>query len=121
MRVAEASALALGVAVEFRVREVEGFVGSADFVVMNPPFGAQRKGADRPFWDAAFTTARRAILAFALAESRTFIARRAVARSAHIVATRPVLWELPRTFAHHSRRRVPLDVDLWTIRTDQEP
>jgi predicted RNA methylase len=69
----------------------------------------------------AFTVAHRAILAFALADSRSFIARRAVARSAHIVATRAVPWELPRTFAHHSHRRVELAVDLWTLRTQREP
>ncbi len=121
VRRAVESARTLGVSVEFRAQDVTGYTGSADLVVMNPPFGAQRKRADRPFWDAAYATAQHAILAFALSESRTFIARRAVARSAHVVATRPVPWKLPRTFAHHSHRRVPLDVDLWTIRTDQEP
>jgi len=121
VRVAVASAHELGVSVTFHSGDVEEFEGEAEFVVMNPPFGAQRRGADRPFWDAAFATAERAIFAFALAESRTFIARRAVARSAQIVATRSVPWELPRTFAHHSRRRVLLDVDLWTSRTHQEP
>lgn len=121
VRAALEAAEKLSVDVEFRCAEVQDFHGASDYVVMNPPFGAQRRGADRPFWDAAFATAEQAIFAFALSESRTFIARRAVARSAHVVATRPVPWELPRTFAHHSRRRVPLAVDLWTIRTHQEP
>ncbi len=110
-----------GVRVEFLASDVRDFRGSADLVLMNPPFGAQRRGADRPFWDVAMGAARVGVCAFALSESRTFIARRAVARSAHVVATRPVPWELPRTFAHHSRARVPLGVDLWTIRTGPEP
>jgi len=118
---ARSAARTAGVSVDFRAMDVSEFSGTADFVVMNPPFGAQRRGADRPFWDAAYATARRGIFAFALSESRTFIARRAVARSAHVVATRPVPWELPRTFAHHSRHRVTLEVDLWTIRTGPEP
>lgn len=121
VRVAESAARELGASVEFRVGGVAGYSDPADFVLMNPPFGAQRRHADEPFWDAAFSSARRAIFAFALADSRTFIARRAVARSAHIVATRPVPWELPRTFAHHSHRRVRLDVDLWTIRVEGPP
>ena len=121
VHVAAQAAHELGVVVEFHPGDVTTFAGSVDYVVMNPPFGAQRKGADRPFWDVAFGTARRAIFAFALAESRTFIARRAVAASAHIVASRPVPWELPRTFALHSHRRVSLDVDLWTLRTQKEP
>ncbi len=121
LKVAEPAARAAGVVVDFRLLDAREYRGMADVVVMNPPFGAQRRGADRPFWDAAFATARRGIFAFALSESRTFIARRAVARSAQIVATRPVAWELPRTFAHHSRGRVKLDVDLWSIRIGPQP
>ncbi|HTS33998.1 MAG TPA: 50S ribosomal protein L11 methyltransferase [Thermoplasmata archaeon] len=118
---ARAAAEAAGVRVDFRALDVGEFSGPADVVVMNPPFGAQRRGADRPFWDAAFATARDRIFAFSLSESRTFIARRAVARSAHVVATRPVPWELPRTFAHHSQRRVALSVDLWDIHCGPPP
>jgi putative methylase len=118
---ARAAASAAGLSVEFRAMDVREYSGEVDVVVMNPPFGAQRRGADRPFWDVAFAAARRAVYAFALSESRTFIARQAVARSAHVVATRPVRWELPRTFAHHARRRVVLEVDLWTIHTGPKP
>ncbi len=119
--IAQAAASGAGVRVDFRTGRVSGFSGAADVVVMNPPFGAQRRGADRPFWEAAFAAARHRIYAFSLSESRTFIARRAVARSAHIVASRPVPWELPRTFAHHSRKRVALAVDLWSIHTGPPP
>jgi putative methylase len=120
VRVAVESARRAGVEVEFREGGAGTPVGRSEFVVMNPPFGAQRAHADRPFWEAAFSIAERAIFAFALADSRTFIARRAVARSAQIVASRPVPWVLPRTFPHHARRRVPLDVDLWTLRIRSE-
>ena len=108
-----------GVEVEFVAGDVSDWTRPADVVVMNPPFGAQRAYADRPFWDAAFRLARRSVYAFALAESRTFIARRAVAAEAHVFATRPVGWELPRTFPHHTRRRVALAVDLWAVRTER--
>ncbi len=121
VELARGAAHALGVSVDFRAADVREPAGMADYVVMNPPFGAQRPGADRPFWEAAFAHARRAVFAFALSESRTFIARRAVASGARVVASRPVPWELPRTFAHHSRRSVPIEVDLWTIRTGHEP
>jgi putative methylase len=109
------------VAVEFAAARVEAWARPADVVVMNPPFGAQRRHADRPFWDAAFRLAGRSVYAFALAPSRTFIARRAVAAGAHVVATRPVAWELPRTFPHHTQRRVGLPVDLWAVRTERTP
>ena len=116
---ARRAAAAQGVEVEFVAGDVSAWTRPADVVVMNPPFGAQRAHADRPFWDAAFRLARRSVYAFALAESRTFIARRAVAAEAHVFATRPVGWELPRTFPHHTRRRVALAVDLWAVRTER--
>ncbi len=107
----------LGVEISWKERGVEGFRESADTVLMNPPFGAQHKGADRPFWDAALSLAERAVYAFSLSQSRTFIARRAVERGAYVETTLPVRWELPRLFPHHRRDRVPLTVDLWVIRT----
>jgi putative methylase len=119
--VARAAARAAGVTIEFEVRDVTGYDRTADVVVLNPPFGAQRRHADRPFWDAAFTVARRSVHGFALAESRTFIARRAVERGAHIIETQPVAWDLARTFPHHTRSRVSLPVDRWVIEAPPEP
>jgi putative methylase len=100
---------------------VAGYTTPADTVVMNPPFGAQRRHADRPFWERAFALAGQAVYAFALADSRTFIARRAVAHGARIEATRPVPWVLPATFAHHRKPRVSLSIDLWVLRTEHTP
>ena len=115
------AAAAESVEVEFVTGDVSEWTRPADVVVMNPPFGAQRAHADRPFWDAAYRLAGRAVYAFALADSRTFIARRAVAAGAHVLLTRPVAWELPRTFPHHTRRRVAIAVDLWAVRTERTP
>jgi putative methylase len=109
------------VTVEFDALDVASASGRAEIVVMNPPFGAQSKYADRPFWERAFALAERSVYAFALADSRTFIARRAVERGAQVLDVGPVPWALPRTFPHHVRRRVPLAVDLWALRTEPDP
>jgi len=119
--VAEGAARAAGVAVEFAVGDAGSATGSEEIVVMNPPFGAQRRHADRPFWERAMAIARRSVYAFALSESRTFIAARAVERGVAILEVGPVPWALPRTFPHHARRSVPLEVDLWALRTGHEP
>jgi putative methylase len=121
LRIARDAAGAQGVKVDF-VESTPGLYGQrADTVIMNPPFGAQRKRADRPFWDAAFRLAHRSVYGFALADSRSFIPRRAVAAGVHVLETRPVAWELPRTFPHHTQRRVELSVDLWALRTEHAP
>ncbi len=116
--VARTNADRLGVGVRWVKSSVSAYREAADTVVMNPPFGAQRRHADAPFWNRAFALARRAIYAFSLAESRTFIGREAVARGARIETARPIHWELPATFPHHRKPRVPLSVDLWVLRTE---
>lgn len=103
--------------IDLREGDVASFGETVDTVVMNPPFGAQRRGADRPFWETALAVARRAVYAFSLSDSRSFIERRAVERHARIELCRPVAWMLPRTFPHHRKPRVPLPVDLWVLRT----
>ncbi len=118
---ARAAAEVAGVSVEFVQSEVGAWERATDVVVMNPPFGAQHRHADRPFWDAGLRVAGRSLFAFALADSRTFIARRAVARGARIIETQPVPWTLARTFPHHTHARVPISVDLWAIATGAEP
>lgn len=119
VRVGEDAARSSEVAITWRTSDVRNWSGEVDTVVMNPPFGAQHRGADRPFFDRGLEAARRAVYAFALEASRTFIARRAVERGAYVDSTRRVPWELPRVFPHHRHPRRPLAVDLWVIRTDR--
>lgn len=121
VEIARGAAQTARLEIEFAAGEVSAYHLTADLVVMNPPFGAQRRHADRPFWEAAFSLAGRTVYAFSLADSRTFIARRAVERGAHVVVVEPVPWALPRTFPHHVRRQVPLNVDLWAIETHPKP
>ncbi|MCI4331676.1 MAG: METTL5 family protein [Thermoplasmata archaeon] len=102
--------------VSFLVQDAADWSGEVETVLMNPPFGAQRRHADRPFWESALSSATRSIHAFASRESRTFIERRAVARGARIEENRPVDWAFPATFPHHRKRVVELPVDLWILR-----
>jgi putative methylase len=112
---ARSNAQAVGVALDVVNGPVDSWQEPVDTVLMNPPFGAQRRHADRPFWAAAFRLARRRIYAFALADSRTFIGRTTVAAGGRVEETGPVEWSLPPTFAHHARRRMDLPVDLWVL------
>ena len=107
--------------VKFVASDVRRWRTAADVVVMNAPFGAQTRHADRPFWDRAFALARRRVGAFASSASRTFIARLALERGAHVVEVEPMAWELPRTFAHHRSASVRLAVDRWVIETGTRP
>jgi putative methylase len=119
--VARTAARAAGASVRFHVSDVAEWSQPADVVVMNAPFGAQRRRADRPFWDRAFALARNAVGAFASSESRTFIARLALDRRAHVIEVEPVPWNLPRTFPHHRAASVRLAVDRWVLATESKP
>jgi putative methylase len=119
--IARSAARAVGASATFRVGDVAEWRRRADVIVMNPPFGAQTRYADRPFWDRAFSLARRSIGAFASSASRTFIARLALDRGAHVVEVEPVRWDLPRTFPHHRAPSVRLPVDRWVIETETKP
>jgi putative methylase len=126
--IARRNVVAMDVPVQILRMDVREYPGRADTVVMNPPFGAQTRHADRAFWETAFRVAERAVYAFSLADSRSFIARSAVARQLQIEETRAVDWDLERTFPHHARKRVRIPVDRWVLRrapsderTDRSP
>jgi putative methylase len=119
--VARAAARAAGARVNFAVADVADWNRPGEIVVMNAPFGAQRRHADRPFWDRALALARTGVGAFASSASRTFIARLALDRGAHVIEVEPVPWNLPRTFPHHRAASVRIAVDRWVLATESKP
>ena len=83
-----------------------------DLVVMNPPWGVQRERADRPFLEAAFSSAR---LAVHLLHSDRAAHVEAVAAS-HDWEAEAVLrteFRLPPTYEHHAKRTGTTDVQCW--------
>jgi putative methylase len=118
---ARATASAWGLSVRWEHRPVGPPGPSADTIVMNPPFGAQKARADRPFWEAAFSGPASAVYAFALSDSRSFIERWAVDHAARLDERRSVDWTFPATFRHHRKRSVRLSVDLWVLRRTPLP
>ncbi|MHC1680028.1 MAG: METTL5 family protein [Methanomassiliicoccales archaeon] len=54
---AAANAVKAGVVMKLHQADISEVQEKADTVIMNPPFGAQRKGADRPFLTAAMRCA----------------------------------------------------------------
>lgn len=85
---------------------------NVDLVVMNPPWGVQRERADRPFLEAAFTSAGRAVH---LLHSDRASHVEAVAAS-HDWEAEAVLrteFRLPPTYKHHAKRTGTTDVQCW--------
>jgi len=87
----------------------------ADVVIMNPPFGTRRKGADVEFLRAAFRVARTSVYSLHKSSTRKHIQRVAVselgAASAEVLAE--LRYDLPASYAFHKQKSRDIQVDLW--------
>jgi putative methylase len=112
---AERNAAALGVSVrvvegDLRDPAALGSICPCDTVVMNPPFGAQKRHADRPFIDAALSCAG-VVYGIFNEGSRAFLSSYIRGRG-EIDEVVACTFPMKRTFAHHTkdRRDIPVEV-----------
>jgi putative methylase len=117
--IARRNAARIGKEIEFRIGDIaqeEVFAEySCDTVVMNPPFGAQRRHADRPFLDRALTLGAKVYGIFnagSLPFVTSYIAGRAIVEEV-IQGTFP----LRRTFAFHTRELREIEVEILCLKT----
>ena len=118
--VAQTNADRLGVAIEWveeDVRDLPQQVRSRvfDTVVMNPPFGAQARHADRPFVDAALDHGR-TIYSLFNAHTLPFLERYIEGRG-QILETISARLVLPRSMVHHRKATVEIPVECVRIRS----
>jgi putative methylase len=83
---------------------------TADTVVMNPPFGAQKEHADRPFIDASLAIAP---ICYAILNigSISFVAAYTKDR-AKILASTAAKLIIPRQFAFHTKESLEISVEV---------
>ncbi|CAA0819967.1 S-adenosyl-L-methionine-dependent methyltransferases superfamily protein [Striga hermonthica] len=89
--------------------------GCVDTVVMNPPFGTRRKGADMDFLGVALKVASRAVYSLHKTSTREHVRRRALgefgASRAEVVCE--LRFDVPRLYKFHKKKEVDVAVDLW--------
>ncbi|KAK9816360.1 hypothetical protein WJX74_002367 [Apatococcus lobatus] len=89
----------------------------ADTVILNPPFGTRRKGADIEFLQIAIQVAYGAVYSLHKTSTRAHVQR--VAQREPRVASAEVLaemrFDLPATYAFHKQRSADIAVDLWRV------
>lgn len=115
LAVARENGAALGAEVEWLEADVATLdpeVHRADTVLMNPPFGAQRKGADRPFLQKALELAPVAY-GFGNRGSGEFVKR--FISPARLTATMVLDVPLKRTFPWHRKESRPQAVELYRM------
>jgi putative methylase len=116
--VANANAELLDTQVEFIVADVKdeatrGLLGSCDTVIMNPPFGAQKAHADRPFIDLALSIAPVTYSIFN-AGSAQFI-ETYTAQRAKIDEKDGGVFPLRRTFSFHTQDVKEIEVEILRL------
>jgi putative methylase len=112
LEIARANAREIGVNVTWINCSVDEFQGEFDTVIMNPPFGAQRKGQDRPFLKKAL------IIGSTVYMIQNAVSERFVRKfSAPNLITHSIKLKLPiaHTFKFHKKEIEYIDVVLFRI------
>ncbi|XP_058213783.1 uncharacterized protein LOC131325501 isoform X2 [Rhododendron vialii] len=84
-------------------------------VVMNPPFGTRKKGADMDFLCAALKIASQAVYSLHKTTTREHVKRTALrdynAKSAEVLCE--LRFDVPQLYKFHKKKEVDIAVDLW--------
>lgn len=112
--VAQENAKLLSVDCTFVPGELSDFQVSCDTVVMNPPFGAQKRHADRPFIDAALRIAP-VVYGIFNKDSIPFLSSYITGRAA-IVGMVAARFPIKRSFSFHKRAVLDIPVEIVCMR-----
>ncbi|XP_026409702.1 methyltransferase-like protein 5 [Papaver somniferum] len=86
-----------------------------DTVVMNPPFGTRKKGADMNFLAVAMKVASQAVYSLHKTTTRDHIKKTALrdlnAKSAEVICE--LRYDVPQLYKFHKKKEVDIAVDLW--------
>ena len=118
LAVARRNAGALGAEIRFLEMRVQELKERADTVVMNPPFGAQRRHADRPFLEKALELAP-VCYSLHLAETQGFVESFLRSNGAQGEVQKRYKFEIPHTFAFHKKAKKDVEVILFRVQTSR--
>ncbi|OMO58196.1 methyltransferase-like protein 5 [Corchorus olitorius] len=86
-----------------------------DTIVMNPPFGTRKKGADLDFLSVALKVASQAVYSLHKTSTRDHVKRAALrdlnASSAEVLCE--LRFDVPQLYKFHKKKEVDIAVDLW--------
>jgi putative methylase len=104
----------LGLALDLVVGNIDVFHEELDTVVMNPPFGAQRKHADRPFLRKAFECAA-VVYSFHISETWEFVEREARGVGFTVTHKNKYRFAIKHMFEFHKKEKALIDVTLFRM------
>ncbi len=111
---AKKNADAFEVEIELREMNVLDLVEKVDTVLENPPFGAQNRGADRPFLEKALAVGR-TTYSLHLADTTPFLERMVGSLGGTVRFQKRYKFEIPHMFEFHDKKKMNIDVVLLCI------
>jgi len=98
------------------IADIEVLRGHFNTVLQNPPFGVQRRGADRKFIEKALEISHKVYSLHKSGESnRVFIKRFIELHGGKVTGIFPLEMNIPKMFEFHTKRKHSLKVDLYLI------
>ena len=116
-----AEKLSLGDRLDWIVGDIGVLHGKFDTALQNPPFGVQRRTADRRFLLKAMELASRIYSLHKGGETnRVFIKRFIEANRGKVTSIFQMKFNIPRMFKFHTERKHEVNVDLYRIEVEEE-
>jgi len=98
------------------VADISVMQGTFDTVLQNPPFGVQRRRADRKFIEKSLELGRRIYSLHKSGErNREFIKRFIERHGGKVTGIFPMKMDIPRMFEFHTKKKRSVQVDLYRI------
>jgi putative methylase len=98
------------------VADIDVMQGNFDTVLQNPPFGVQRKRADRKFVKKSLELGNRIYsLHKGGARNREFIKRFIERHGGKVTGIFPMKMDIPRMFRFHTKKKRSVQVDLYRV------
>ncbi len=101
--------------VSFHVSDVNDVTEGADTIFMNPPFGCQSRGADRPFLDKAMELSE-CIYSIHKAETVDFVIRYCERNNRSASLCKVYKYDIPHMFEFHRDENRSIEIAVVNIR-----
>lgn len=109
LEIARSNSGTFGLDIDFRLSDVRDVHEGADTVLMNPPFGSQKRNADRPFLDKAMESAER-VYSIHMANTLEFIKEYAEEKGRRVASYKIYKYVIPHTFSFHTKAKQTVEI-----------
>lgn len=115
VNIAKENASSLNTDVKFHVCDITDVKRKCDTVIMNPPFGSQKKHADRPFLDKAMELSS-VSYSIHMESTLPFLTEYAEEKGKELCFHKTYKYDMPHTFSFHTKSKHSIDVVMVMIR-----